>query len=130
LQIFGEWRNPAFRRCYRKIAYSTWKKAEERAEKAGIRTGELIHAYKCPECRMFHIGHPDQSEKIRRELAVWSLNSRCPRCNRTVSDERRYQAAESGKTTVYCSQKCQDSWRMKNKKKRGAKKLASDADME
>jgi hypothetical protein len=31
---------PCDRRCNRKIAYSSWHKAEERAEKASIRTGD------------------------------------------------------------------------------------------
>jgi hypothetical protein len=125
LPIYGEWRNPAFRRCYRKIAYGSWRRAEEKAEKASLKTGDLIIAYECFDCGKFHIGHADLSQKIVREVAVSSVNSNCPRCNAPISDKRRYQAAESGNTTVYCSAKCQIKW---GKEKRRAKKLASDAD--
>src|SRR6266478_2095884 len=97
---------------------------EEEFEGASLRTGDLIVAYECYDCGKFHIGHADQSQKIVREVAVSSVNSNCRRCNAPISDERRYQAAESGNSTVYCSRKCQDKW---GKKKRQAKKLASDA---
>ena len=127
MPIYGEWRNPAIRRCYRKIAYPSWRKAEKRAEKASIRTGDLIIAYECYDCGKFHIGHADLSQKIVREVSVSSVNSHCPRCNAPISDKRRYQAAESGDTTVYCSAKCQDKW---GKKKKRAKKPASDADVQ
>jgi hypothetical protein len=121
LPIDGVWRNPAIRRCNRKIAYSSWHKAEERAEKASLRTGDLIIAYQCYDCGKFHIGHADQSQKIVREVSVSSVNSNCPRCTAPISDERRYRAAESGNTTVFCSGKCRDKWA---KKRRQAKKLA------
>lgn len=127
LPIDGVWRNPAIRRCYRKIAYSSWQKAEERAEKASLRTGDLIVAYQCYECGRFHIGHADRSQKIVREVAVSSLNSQCPRCNAQISDERRYQAAESGNSTVFCSPKCRKKF---GEKRRRARKLASEADVQ
>jgi hypothetical protein len=126
LPIYGEWRNPAFRRCYRKIAYGSWRRAEEKAEKASLKTGDLIVAYECFDCGKFHIGHADLSQKIVREVSVSSVNSNCPRCTAPISAKRRYKAAESGNTTVYCSAKCQIKW---GKKKRQAKKLASDLDV-
>jgi hypothetical protein len=127
LQIYGEWRNPAFRRCYRKAAYSTWQKAQEKAKKASIRTGDFIVAYQCCECGKFHIGHEDQSQKRIREEQLATVSTRCTRCGDPVDIARRHKAAESGATTVFCSRNCRERF---GEKKGRAKRPASDADVE
>ena len=115
MPIYGEWSNPAQRRCLYKAAYGSWHLAEEKAQKASLKTGDLIIAYECYDCKKFHIGHADHSQHIVRQVALSSVNSQCPRCHAPIPDERRYQAAESGNSTVYCSEKCSRKWRKKKK---------------
>jgi hypothetical protein len=66
MPIDGEWKNPARGRCYRKKRYPNWDLAEMAAEKASLVTGDLIIAYKCVDCRKFHIGHADLAQTIVR----------------------------------------------------------------
>jgi predicted RNA-binding Zn-ribbon protein involved in translation (DUF1610 family) len=96
--IDGTWRNPAIRRCYGKIASRDWNSAELRAERASIRTGDLIVAYRCYDCGWFHIGHADQLQKRIREERLKTVNMQCPRCGDLIDDARRYETAESGNT--------------------------------
>jgi len=116
--IDGVWTKPAIRRCSFKAAYSTWDRAEDQAIQMSIKTGELIVTYECSECSRFHIGHADKSADKSRKIrkAALSLNSHCPRCDKPVSDERRFASAQSGVSRVYCSRWC----RKKSARKRKA----------
>lgn len=109
MPIDGEWRNPGVVRCYRKKRYPNWVLAEAAAEKASVRTGELIIAYECPDCGKFHIGHADKAQQITRQPPVVPaalLPTLCPRCGQPIAEERRLAAKESGNFNVYCSRKC------------------------
>ena len=109
MPINGEWFNPGTVRCYRKRRYTSWVLAETAAEKASLKTGELIIAYECPDCHKFHIGHADKAQQIIREPALVPadlLPTLCPRCGQPIAEERRLAAMESGNFNVYCSRKC------------------------
>ena len=88
MPIPGVWRNPAIRRCNRKNEYSSWSRAEAKAEEASLRAGDLIIAYECYDRGKFHIGHADESQKIARQARDTSLPWDCPRCDRPVPPER------------------------------------------
>ena len=116
MPIIGQWTNPALQRCRGKRRYANWVIAEEWAEAASNRTGELIIAYKCYDCGRYHIGHADLAQRVVRSSAA-SLDSTpentraplplsCPQCNEDIPDERRKAAECSGSPTVYCSQAC------------------------
>lgn len=111
------WPSRSRKTCFFKVAYSTWDRAEDQAILLSIQTGELIVTYACSECSRFHIGHADKaadkSQKIRK--AALSLNSRCPRCYKPVSDERIFASAQSGNSRVYCSRRCRKKSARKKK---------------
>jgi hypothetical protein len=94
--------------CSFKAAYSTWDRAEDQAIQMSIKTGESIVTYECSECSRFHIGHADKAADKSRKIreAALSLNTLCPRCDKPVSDERRFASARSGRSLVYCSRWC------------------------
>lgn len=58
MPIYGEWKNPAPRRCDSKGAYLTWKVAESVAQEVSMGKGELVIAYHC-------FGIPEANEIIR-----------------------------------------------------------------
>jgi hypothetical protein len=55
-------------RCGRKRKYRRPKLADEAAQRASIKTGELIISYQCYECRQWHIGHADKSQILARTI--------------------------------------------------------------
>jgi hypothetical protein len=69
----------------------------------------------------------DELQKRIREEQLTTVNTHCPRCGDPVDIARRYEAAESGNTTVFFSRKCREKW---GKKRRHAKKIASEADVQ
>jgi hypothetical protein len=65
--ITGTWINPAhLKRCEGKVKYRAMSKAAKKAEIASYREGALIHAYPCPDCGYYHIGHADISQQMAR----------------------------------------------------------------
>jgi hypothetical protein len=48
-----------YRMCERKKPYPYRAQARNRAAQVSRETGELINAYECPNCGMWHIGHTD-----------------------------------------------------------------------
>jgi hypothetical protein len=78
--INGTWNNPAERRCNSKAGYPNMTIAEKRAAKATAKADELIIAYKCFDCGMFHIGHADESQKIARQINVRPAGPKCVLC--------------------------------------------------
>ena len=106
--ITGNWKDRAYARCFRKRRYQCMAKAEEVAQRASRRTGDLIIAYQCFECLRYHVGHADESQKIVRDTPyVRSMPATCPHCNAPIPEDRRYAAIETGSPTVYCSFACQ-----------------------
>lgn len=118
LPIYGQWRNPAMRRCDRKIAYGSWRRAESRAQKVSGMTGELIIAYQCYDCGKFHIGHADESQKIVRQTKEHTLQVCCPNCKGPIPPDRRAAAETHGSSIMYCSNQCHNAW---DKKRREAR---------
>lgn len=130
MPINGEWFNPALGRCYRKTRYPNSGIAEAAARRASLKTGELIIAYKCIDCRRFHIGHADESQIIAHQrpdppksVRPIALPTICPHCNEAIPDERRREAERSGSPTVYCSRKCQQKHSRKARHKREAERM-------
>lgn len=100
-----EWKNPAhFNRCARKRGFPSMRKAEIQAERASAKTGDLIIAYACFDCGMFHIGHADLSQR----LAHTRLADRpCQHCGQTIPEEKTQKAKRFRTTALYCSDQCQ-----------------------
>lgn len=51
-QSYRRWRT-----CTRKRAYDTRKQAQTVVHRHA-REGDVVHAYRCPWCRRWHVGHP------------------------------------------------------------------------
>ena len=58
-------RTKDIRACRRKRKYS-WKEAQIRALRQNAK-GEYLHAYECPVCGGWHVGHP--LKRVRLEMA-------------------------------------------------------------
>lgn len=101
------WKNPdTYNRCERKIRYSSFKKATLMAEKASIKTGDLIISYECFDCLGFHIGHADESQKIAR---INHENKPCLGCHEHISQSRYLAMNLKGwnpSGVLYCSRLC------------------------
>ena len=63
------------RRCENKKPYKNLKEAARRAEEQSFKCGELIIAYECYDCRKFHIGHADESQKIAFAQEIEKIKS-------------------------------------------------------
>ncbi len=122
MSINGTWGNPTLARCFGKREYGSIVVAEQVAEKASCRTGELIIAYQCYDCMRFHIGHADESQKIVRSLNS-PLPFLCPNCNGPIPDPRRFAAKESSSPTVYCSAKCRKASMQRRKRAHRANRI-------
>lgn len=86
------WINPAsVARCHGKIGYWNPRKAEDRAKKATEKSGEWIIAYECPDCGLWHIGHPDpcQFALLKQRL--------CKGCRESIPD---------GREGKFCTDQC------------------------
>jgi hypothetical protein len=126
--IFGEWKNPAIKRCLGKQPYKTITMAEKVAQRDSSRTGDLIIAYQCFDCGRFHVGHADRSQLIVRqqvERRGFSLPKDFPHCGGPIAEQRRIAAWESGNSAVFCSKKCQ---RKGSRKARHARRDAQAAE--
>ena len=117
--IWGEWQNPALRRCDSKRAYRSLKLAAAQAEQASNRTGELIIAYTCFDCGAFHIGHADLSQQLAHDVL---LEPGCRRCGQTIPEARKRQARAYSAQAIYCSPRCQKA----AKKRRSAQRRISN----
>ncbi len=60
------------------------RQAEQKAERASGRTGELIIAYECVDCGFYHIGHADLSQRLAREVRI----ARCRVCGSPIPEHR------------------------------------------
>jgi len=127
MPLTGQWKNPAYWRCHGKRKFSAISSAEKVAAQDSAHTGELIIAYKCYDCGLFHVGHADLSQRIAHERSLCqghSLPTICPHCGKSISEERRVAARESGNQNVYCSTKCSEKGRKKARHIRKAKQEA------
>jgi hypothetical protein len=102
--IKGEWKNPALKRCDSKLAYRSLNLAAARAEQASNRTGELIIAYTCFDCGVFHIGHADLSQQLAHSVL---LEPGCRQCGQTIPEAKKRQARAYSSKPIYCSTRCQ-----------------------
>jgi hypothetical protein len=102
--IWGEWQNPALTRCDSKRAYRSLKQAAVQAELASNRTGELIIAYTCFDCGVFHIGHADLSQYLANVALV---DPGCRECNLPIPEAKKRRARACSAKAIYCSDRCQ-----------------------
>lgn len=54
----GEWA----KECGVKVGFSSLKSANLRLEEIGKQRS--MHSYKCPHCRMYHLGHTKPKEEV------------------------------------------------------------------
>jgi hypothetical protein len=125
MPIYGEWRNPALKRCDPKRAFPSLELAEKAAQRLSLRLNELLIAYPCFDCGRHHVGHADYSQLLIRMAPDGSHRLECANCKGPISDERRATLAFEGQVAYCCSPKCQRKWA---KKKRHAKRKAETID--
>lgn len=97
-------RKQHFIRCGRKRAYRQAKHADEAAQRASLKTGELIISYQCYECLKWHIGHADQSQILARTSPGYPI---CEICGRRIEVDRLDKAKREGTRITTCSKACQ-----------------------
>jgi hypothetical protein len=119
--IWGEWQNPALRRCDSKLAFRSLNQAAVQAERASSRTGELIIAYTCFDCGAFHIGHADLSQQLAHTAPV---EPGCRECNLPIPEAKKRRARACSAKAIYCSDRCQ---RVAEKKRRVQRQMSSVA---
>jgi hypothetical protein len=91
-------------RCGRKRKYRRPKLADEAAQRASIKTGELIISYQCYECRQWHIGHADKSQILARTSPGGPI---CELCWNRIPVERLDKGRRKGTQITTCSKRCQ-----------------------
>jgi hypothetical protein len=114
--IWGEWQNPALRRCDSKLAFRSLNQAAIQAERASSRTGELIIAYTCFDCGAFHIGHADLSQYLAHVG-----DPGCRECNQPIPEAKKLQARAYSAKAIYCSARCQ---RVAEKRRRARRQMS------
>jgi hypothetical protein len=125
MPIYGEWRNPALKRCNSKQAFRSLEQAETIAQRLSVRLDELLIAYTCFDCGRAHVGHADYSQLLIRMVPDDSHRLECANCKGPISDERIATQAFEGLVAYCCSPKCQRKWA---RKKRHAKRKAATID--
>ncbi len=91
-------------RCTRKAGFRTAEFADEMAEKASRKTGELIISYQCYDCGRWHIGHADKSQLAARSLLPGEPLPLCAICDRVIPQYR--YTSRSPITATTCSKHC------------------------
>lgn len=87
----------AIRRCRGKRTHRGMKRAIKVAEYMTTRHGHLFHAYECPDCGGFHVGHANKDENEQFQQLV---KRKCSECNGRIPIKR---AIDGSKT---CSKEC------------------------
>jgi hypothetical protein len=97
-------------RCTRKRRYRKANLADAAAQRASIRTGELIISYQCYECLQWHIGHADKSQILARTSPGRPI---CEICAEPTPFDRLDKAKRQGRPLTTCSQVCRRelAWR-------------------
>lgn len=124
------WRNKAHEsRCEGKHGFQKAEVAEQSARAASLRTGQLIIAYRCYDCGLWHIGHADQSQAqahLPRTASDLTIAGQgidqplCEICGNEIPMVRISQARECNSDTPVCSEACAKVRR--NRKIRGKRK--------
>ncbi len=110
------WINPDHvKRCQGKHVYRTMARAELEAERASQRTGELIIAYTCFDCREIHIGHADFSQQLAR---IPHVDRPCQHCNAEIPESKKQKAKRMHSVALYCSDECQTRASLKRRELR------------
>lgn len=104
-----------YTRCLRKVRYWNPKLADEMAEKASRKTGELIISYECLNCGGWHIGHADQTQLAARNLKFGDPLPLCSICGKVIPPHRLAKAARWGTATTTCSRPCTAEVRRRRK---------------
>lgn len=123
MPIYGEWTNPGVTRCYGKIRYKQIEKATEVAERMSLQSGEILIAYRCPDCLYFHVGHADYTQ-----LLVFDLPAACCfRCKGPVTLAQKLRAMETWDGIhAYCSDKCEAQDRVRREGRRRRKQARKE----
>ncbi len=79
------------------------------AQECSLKTGQIIVAYQCPDCRRFHIGHADSTQLLVREQELNSLPRSCTVCGGFITPAQQLEAISKKRPFVYCSQTCEQS---------------------
>lgn len=116
------WTNPAhFQRCAGKYGFRSMAKAEREAERVSNKLGELVLAYTCCDCGLYHIGHADLSQRLAR---VPHVEKPCEQCGGVIPCEKKHKAKQYGSTALYCSDTCQRTAAKIRREAREVRKLA------
>ena len=115
MPIYGEWENPALRRCDCKKVFRTIKQAERSARRLSMRLGDLLIAYHCYDCGKFHVGHADQSQWIVQAAPANEVRVCCANCKGPISAERKEMVAACGGAETCCSSRCSAKWARKRR---------------
>ena len=104
-----------FERCARKRGYSNPDMADELAQKASLRTGDLIISYQCYDCGKWHIGHADLSQILAR---IPPNGPTCVICGQRIPEARIEKAKRWGSPTRTCSKLCTKEMRRQRDKQK------------
>jgi hypothetical protein len=67
------------KRCEGKHAFTRAAAADREAQRASLRTRELIISYKCCDCGKWHLGHADEAQMLSRVQGIERHDARTHR---------------------------------------------------
>jgi hypothetical protein len=62
--------------CRGKRAHMSMRAASEAAATTRTRPGDVLNAYRCPFCLLFHVGHPKSKKRLSMERSLGDSNIR------------------------------------------------------
>lgn len=74
--------------------YYSYLAAHQGAVRLFMATGEVTYPYKCPHCKLFHIGHSNQPGAVQK-VGDWEDPERKERRRKEQAEERRASALRS-----------------------------------
>jgi len=101
--MMDELREQSIRRCDRKQGYRNPKLADQLAERATRKSGQLVVSYPCYECGLWHIGHAEVAQVLARMLPG---PSNCEICGRPIHPNRVLKGNRKGARVTTCSKPC------------------------
>ena len=61
--------------CLVKFAHMSSRAAEDECERMKRKTGHSnLHAYSCPFCQLWHVGHTKTAQRLKAEMLVAKMN--------------------------------------------------------
>jgi hypothetical protein len=114
-----------FGRCARKRRFRNPNIADEFAQQASLRTGELIISYQCYDCGKWHIGHADLSQILAR---IPPNGPTCIICGQRIPESRIEKAKRWGSPTQACSKPCTQEMRRRRAQQKRVDQLTPTDD--